>query len=198
MDNPHVHHCFTKLSTSLLTDACLWLGFPVRVAPSGIGPVTAGSHIAARVLPVRHYGSVDIFVEAMGTAQHGDLLIIDNGGRMDEACLGEFTVREAQACGLAGIVVWGCHRDTVALRQIGLPVFSYGVCPVGPQRLDRRDPDALCIARFGQSTVTKEDVAFADVDGVLFVSSRHAEAVLSTAQSLWKESRYGGIWVHGQ
>jgi regulator of RNase E activity RraA len=45
-------------------------------------------HIAGRVLPVRHYGSVDIFLEAMGTAQRGDILVIDNQGRMDEGCIG--------------------------------------------------------------------------------------------------------------
>jgi regulator of RNase E activity RraA len=59
-----------------------------------------------------HYGSVDIFLEAMGTAKPGDILVIDNQGRMDEGCIGDLTTLEAQACGLAGIIVWGCHRDT--------------------------------------------------------------------------------------
>ncbi len=71
-----------------------------------------GSRIAGRVLPARHYGSVDIFLEAMETAGKGDVLVIDNHGRRDEACIGDLTVLEAQAAGLSGIVVWGFHRDT--------------------------------------------------------------------------------------
>jgi 4-hydroxy-4-methyl-2-oxoglutarate aldolase len=98
---------------------------------------------------VRHYGSVDVFLEAMASARPGDVLVIDNAGRLDEGCIGDLTALEAEASGLSGMVVWGAHRDTADLRQIGLPVFSYGVCPAGPRRLDTPDPDALTSASFG-------------------------------------------------
>jgi 4-hydroxy-4-methyl-2-oxoglutarate aldolase len=40
--------------------------------------------MAGRVLPTRHY-SVDIFLEALTDADAGDVLVVDNGGRTDEA-----------------------------------------------------------------------------------------------------------------
>jgi len=147
------------------------------------------SCIAGQVLPARHYGSVDIFLEAMLTAKPGDILVIDNGGRMDEACIGDLTVLEGKASGLTGMIVWGCHRDSKELIEIGFPVFSQGACPAGPQRLDARDPDALNSASFGSFLVSKQDIVFADDDGVLFTPSKNIEEILSVALVISKTER---------
>jgi 4-hydroxy-4-methyl-2-oxoglutarate aldolase len=189
MDNQRLSQEFSELSTPLISDACLRLGIPLCLAPAGIFSLIPGSHISGRALPVRHYGSVDIFLEAMRAAQRGDILIIDNNGRMDEGCIGDLIVLEAQACKLAGIVVWGRHRDTRVLKEIKFPIFSYGMYPAGPQQLDSRDPDSLITANFGDILVTCKDVVFADEDGVLFAPNQRVEELLSTAKDIWYTER---------
>ena len=79
------------------------------------------------------------------------MLVVDNAGRDDEACVGDLITLEVRHAGLSGIVIWGLHRDTSELRTIRLPVFSQGALPAGPQRLDAQEPDALASARWGPS-----------------------------------------------
>lgn len=180
---------FAGLSTPLVADACLRAGVPLRAAPAGIGPVVRGHRVAGRALPVRHHGSVDAFLEAYGRAEPGDVLVVDNGGRTDEACIGDLTVLEARTAGVSGLVVWGLHRDTAELVDIAVPVFSYGSLPAGPVRLDPAGPETQVSARFGGHLIVRDDVVFGDDDGVVFVPAGDVERTLDAARRIHRTER---------
>jgi 4-hydroxy-4-methyl-2-oxoglutarate aldolase len=182
MTNDDVAQRFTQLTTPLVSDAALRLGLTLRLAPAGLTAVHATARrVAGRVAAALHLGSVDVFLEANARAVRGDVLVIDNEGRRDEACVGDLTVLDAWSAGVSGVLVWGCHRDTAELQQIALPVFSYGACPAGPRRLD---PPPGRTPSFGDAQFGSGDYVFADDDGAIFVEGDRVAEVLDAAESI--------------
>jgi regulator of RNase E activity RraA len=171
-------------TTPFIADACAQLALPVRVGPFNLRCNFPGSKIAGPARPARHAGSVDVFLEAIVASQKGDVLVIDNGGRHDEGCIGDLVVGEAFMSGLAGIVCWGTHRDTAAILSIGARVWSLGTCPNGPLELRRRSETALQAATLGSVTVTPDDYVFADDDGVVVVASAELTRVIDAAKDI--------------
>jgi 4-hydroxy-4-methyl-2-oxoglutarate aldolase len=188
-DDNTLHSFHSKFSTPLIVDASLRMGLSIRIAPFGIRPLLPEMSLVGQIVTVRHYGSADILLEAIATSKPGEILVIDNGGRTDEACIGDLIALEAKAHQLSGIVLWGCHRDTTELIQIGLPIFSYGTYPAAPRRLDPRSPDALSSAHFGDFQVSREDLVFADRDGVMFVPFKDSEELFNIAHAIWQKER---------
>ena len=204
MDHEEIRQRFAVLTTAHLADACIRAQTPVRCAPALLRAVVPGSRFAGRVIPARHAGSVDIFLEALQGAAPGDVLVVDNGGRLDESCVGDLVVLEGRGAGLEGIVIWGLHRDTADIRAIGLPVFSLGAIPTGPLRLDLRPDDALQCATVADWTVDREDLVLADDDGVLFPPAAAAADVFTLAETIRKtegrqaELMRGGVSLRNQ
>lgn len=189
MDPRALQERFAALTTAHLADGCLRAEVPVRCGPAGLQAVEPGMRLAGRVAPARHAGSVDVFLEAFERAETGDVLVVDNGGRLDESCVGDLITLEAQAAGLAGMVIWGLHRDTVELRRIGLPVFSLGRIPTGPLdaahvRRGERSPQSTRPSQLGEWTVDDGDVVFGDDDGVLVVPADRLDEVLDHAERI--------------
>lgn len=173
---------FATLTTAHLADACVRADVPVRCA--FLHAVEPGSRLLGPVAPARHSGSVDTFLEAFEESAPGDVLVVDNGGRVDEACVGDLVALEAQTAGLTGIVIWGLHRDTVDIRAIGLPVFSMGSLPTGPLSVTARPEGALSSARVGEWTVTRDHFVLGDDDGVLFVPRERVEELFGLAEGI--------------
>jgi regulator of RNase E activity RraA len=172
-------------TTPFIADACVQLSLPVRVGSHELKCNFPGSKAAGPARPARHAGSTDVFLEAIAAANKGDVLVIDNGARSDEGCIGDLVVGEAFMSGLVATICWGTHRDTSAIQAIGARVWSLGTCPNGPLELRTRVSTALEAANIGSHvTVSLEDYVFADDDGVVVVATRDLNRIVETARDI--------------
>ena len=138
-------------TTPFIADACMQLQLPVRLGRPGLLPIRPQLRAAGRVAPAVHSGSTDAFLEAISLAVSGDILVIDNNGRLDEGCSAIWLL-ERRTSAAWRIIVDGVHRDSAAIRAIGIPVWSRGTAPNGPLELRRRHVTALEAATCGPTT----------------------------------------------
>ena len=176
------------VSAAAVADACVLEGVAFASAPPSVtwSPTTV-RRVNGRALTVEHRGSVDVFLEAFGRAETGDVLVVDNRGRDDEGCIGDLVALEAANAGIAGIVIWGRHRDSAVLATLPLGVWSCGTNPVGPVGVRESAHEDVFV---GEARVRDGDLVVADEDGVLFVPGDAAERVLDAAREIeWAERR---------
>ena len=82
--------------------------------------------------------------EAAAIAQPGDVLVVATGRDPRHAITGEFTLRNAQEYGIAGMVVDALMADARALESMRFPVFCWGSSPALMSAMPRqsREPQA--------------------------------------------------------
>ena len=180
---------FPQVSTAAVASAGRRLNVGVRIAPPSIRPLKPGQRAFGCVAPVRYYGSLDSILEAIHQASPGDVLVVDNKGRTYEACLDHVTALEALSAGMSGAIVWGAHRDTDELVGLDFPVFSCGSFPGGPHQVRTTPPDALAAARIGTREATRDDVVFADSDGIVFVPMTRLGETVECARAIASNER---------
>ncbi|WP_449475755.1 RraA family protein [Streptomyces abikoensis] len=173
------------LPTAALWDAGVRLAAAVSLPPLPLLPAAAGMRCSGPLRRVAHTeGVVSIFI-GIDSAAEGEVLLVDNSGRTDEACVGDLVAIEARQAGIAGIVVWGCHRDSDELAAIGLPVFSLGPCPASP-RLGAGRPAPPALPPFpGRDG----DRLAADADGVVLIPGEAHEEVTALAGQIARAER---------
>lgn len=179
----------TSVSTAHLADACLIVGVDVRCAPSALRPVGAPAVFAGPAQPVRHTGSVDVVLEAIGRMPAGAVLVIDDDGRTDRACIGDLTAIEALHAGAAAMIVNGLHRDTGDLIEIGLPVISLGSSPTGPLEWSPSPLDAFERCRLGPWEITIDDLVVGDLDGVIILPIDRVNDIAAAAVTIRDRER---------
>src|SRR5260370_23739552 len=72
--------------------------------------------------------------KALDLAEPGDLIVVDAGGDLTSAIIGELMVAHARKRGVAGFVIDGAIRDSAAIDAGVFPVFAAGVTHRGPYK----------------------------------------------------------------
>ena len=141
------------------------------------GGVLAGPAVTVKARP----GDNLMLHKALDIAARGDVVVVDAGGDLTNALIGELMVAHAQSRGLAGIVIFGAIRDVAAIRAGSFPVFAAGVTHRGPYK-DGPGEVNVPIAIDGM-VIHPGDLILGDDDGLVTVAIDDAATVLAAASA---------------
>jgi len=116
-------------------------------------------------------------------AGKGDVVVVDNGGRLDVASWGEFHCYACKENGVVGAVVDGATRDGPEIRVSGFPTFVRGLTPVKSQ-WDLKTASINQPVMLGQVEVNPGDIIFADETGILVIPEAKKAMVLAKANEI--------------
>ncbi len=95
------------------------------------------------------------------------VLVVDGGGSLRTALVGDVLARAALANGWAGLVLHGAIRDSVALAELGLGIKALGTAPRASGKAGAGAVDVP--VTFGGVTFSPGDILHADDDGVVLL-----------------------------
>lgn len=146
-----------------------------RLRPMHREGVLAGPALTVKARPgdnlMLHY--------ALDIARPGDVIVVDAGGDLSNALIGEMMVAYAVKRGVAGIVINGAIRDAANIGAGTFPLFAAGVSHRGPYK-DGPGEVNVPIAIDGM-VVEPGDLVIGDEDGLLCVPFEHIEQVYERA-----------------
>ncbi|NVZ52585.1 RraA family protein [Pseudomonas sp. B6002] len=125
--------------------------------------VLAGPALTVKARP----GDNLMLHHALDIAEPGDVIVVDAGGDLSNALIGEMMVAYAIKKGVAGIVINGAIRDAASIGAGEFPVFAAGVTHRGPYK-DGPGEVNVPIA-VGGMVIEPGDLIIGDEDGLLCV-----------------------------
>lgn len=166
-----------SLAVSLISDNMARLSGSVGLTPYHRPSALAGTAVTVRTRP----GDNLAIHRAFDYCRPGDVLVIDGGGELSQALLGEIMAAYAESIGIAGLVVNGAIRDVGAIRLKTFPVYARGVTHRGPYKAGPGEINVPVVA--GGMVVNPGDVIVGDEDGIVALDQAEAADIASLAEA---------------
>ncbi|MCY9786172.1 ribonuclease E activity regulator RraA [Nocardiopsis sp. EMB25] len=108
--------------------------------------------------------------QVLNTPGDGAVLVVDGGGSLRSALMGDMIAEAAVANGWAGVVIHGAVRDTVALGGLDLGVKALGS---NPRKSAKDAAGRLDVpVTFGDVTFVPGEWLYSDEDGIVVNAER--------------------------
>ena len=137
----------------------------VRVVSPMFRPYGGRPVFSGQIVTLKLFEDNSLVREALAADGHGKVLVIDGGGSLRCALVGDQLAILANANGWEGIVVYGCIRDSGDIGGIDLGLRALDTHPLKSVKKGAGDRDLAVI--FGGVTFRPGEWIYVDGDGIV-------------------------------
>ena len=137
----------------------------IRVADPIFTNFGGRERFGGQVVTVKCFEDNSLVKELVGTPGNNRVLVVDAGGSMRRACLGDMLAEAASSNGWAGIVIYGCIRDVDEIMATNLGVQALGIHPMKTEKKGVGEQNIT--VTFAGITVHSGDYLYADNNGII-------------------------------
>ena len=149
---------------------------------AALRPMHRGGKLCGPAFTVKVAPGDNLMVhKAIDIAARGDVIVVDAGGDLTHAIIGDIMSSHAEKRGVAGFVIYGAIRDSAEIGARRFPVYACGVTHRGPYKNGPGEINAPIA--LGGMVVHPGDIIVGDADGVVAVPLAHAAEILALARS---------------
>ena len=130
----------------------------------------AKTSFSGRIVTVKCYEDNSLVETVLRTNGKDSVLVIDAGGSMNCAMLGDKRATDAINNDWEGILVHGLIRDSATINRMEIGVRALGVYPL--KSVKKGAGDSNLTVNFSGVTFTPGEYLYADEDGVIVVKEK--------------------------
>lgn len=123
------------------------------------------ARFAGRIVTLKLFEDNSRVREALGQPGQGKVLVVDGGGSLRCALVGDQLALLAQKNGWEGLVVYGAIRDSADIAGLDLGLYALATHP--QKSIKKGVGDVNLPVRFGGVAFNPDDWLYADEDGIL-------------------------------
>ncbi|MBT8446862.1 MAG: ribonuclease E activity regulator RraA [Gammaproteobacteria bacterium] len=128
------------------------------------------TEFAGPVVTLKVFEDNTLVREALEEAGAGRVLVVDGGGSLRCALVGDNIAELARANGWAGVVVYGCIRDAAQMGQMPVGVKALNTNPRKSVKKGVGDRDIP--VRFADALIEPGSYLYADADGIVVAAEK--------------------------
>lgn len=140
----------------------------VRVVEPMFSNYGGRERFGGQIVTIKCFEDNSLVREMVAEEGRGKVLVVDAGGSMRRACLGDMLAEKACNNGWEGIIMYGCIRDVDEIGKLNLGVQALGTHPMKTEKKGIGDRNLDVI--FGGVTFRPGEYLYADNNGIIVSS----------------------------